>query len=128
MQSVHDGERYVHEPARLSVFIAAAPDAIATVLARQPEVRALLDNSNDSGRTTHRVCGRSCLGGVVMSGRSYIDTGGSAGAGSMTPSICPGRACYQHYQAARASAEELNRLEEPRVRYFVVADLAEKAP
>ncbi|WP_374453864.1 hypothetical protein [Phenylobacterium sp.] len=50
----------------MSVFIAAAPDAIATVLARQPKVRALLDNSrlflfaindSNSGRTTHRYAG-----------------------------------------------------------------------
>lgn len=64
IQSVHDGERFVHEPMRLSVFIAADPDAISQVLARQPQVRALLDNDwiflfalDDGGRTTHRYAG-----------------------------------------------------------------------
>ena len=64
LQSVHDGQGFVHEPVRLSVFIAAAPDAISTVLARQPQVRALLDNRwlflfalDDRGQTTHRYAG-----------------------------------------------------------------------
>lgn len=64
LQSVHDGSRFVHEPLRLNVFIAAAPEAISQVLARQPEVRALLDNQwihlfalADDGRTTHRYAG-----------------------------------------------------------------------
>lgn len=64
LQSVHDGERFVHEPLRLNAFIAAEPEAIARVLARQPQVRALLDNGwvhlftlDDDGRTTHRYAG-----------------------------------------------------------------------
>lgn len=64
LQSIHDGERFVHEPLRLSVFIAAAPEAISRVLARQPRVRALLDNGwllvfsiDDAGRATHRYAG-----------------------------------------------------------------------
>lgn len=43
-QSVHDGERLVHEPLRLAVLIEAPREAIAGVLARYPEVRALFDN------------------------------------------------------------------------------------
>ncbi|MBS0410335.1 MAG: DUF2309 domain-containing protein [Proteobacteria bacterium] len=61
LQSVHDGSAFVHEPVRLNVFIAAEPDAIAQVLARQPQVRALLDNQwlflftlDDGGRVIHR--------------------------------------------------------------------------
>lgn len=64
IQSVHDGERFAHEPVRLSVFIAATPDAMSKVLARQPQVRALLDNGwlflfalDEAGRTTHRYLG-----------------------------------------------------------------------
>ena len=64
MQSVHDGERFVHEPVRLNVFIAATTQAMSQVLARQPGVRALLDNQwihlfalDDAGRTTHRYAG-----------------------------------------------------------------------
>ena len=43
-QSVHDGERFIHEPLRLSVCIAAPREAIADVLARHADVRALFDN------------------------------------------------------------------------------------
>ncbi len=64
LQSVHDGERLVHEPVRLSVFIGASPEAMSKVLATQPQVRALLDNDwvflfalDDTGRTTHRYAG-----------------------------------------------------------------------
>lgn len=64
MQSIHDGERFVHEPVRLNVFIAATPEAMNQVLSRQPGVRALLDNQwlhlfalDDAGRTTHRYTG-----------------------------------------------------------------------
>lgn len=64
IQSLHDGRRFIHEPMRLSVFVAAAPEAISDVLARQPGVRALLDNRwlflfalDDQGRTSHRYAG-----------------------------------------------------------------------
>lgn len=43
-QSVHDGERWVHTPRRLNVFIAAPRDAIDDVLAKHAKVRALVDN------------------------------------------------------------------------------------
>jgi uncharacterized protein len=43
-QAVHDGERPIHEPLRLSVLIEAPPEAIADVLARHDGVRALFDN------------------------------------------------------------------------------------
>jgi len=43
-QSVHDGERLMHEPLRLAVCIAAPREAIDGVLARHPEVAALFDN------------------------------------------------------------------------------------
>jgi len=43
-QSVHDGERLMHEPLRLSVMVEAPRDAIADILARHPGVRALFDN------------------------------------------------------------------------------------
>jgi uncharacterized protein YbcC (UPF0753/DUF2309 family) len=43
-QTVHDGERLAHEPLRLSVLIEAPREAIADVLARHDEVRALFDN------------------------------------------------------------------------------------
>lgn len=43
-QSVHDGERYVHEPLRLSVCIEAPREAMMTILRRHDGVRALFDN------------------------------------------------------------------------------------
>jgi len=44
LQTVHDGEKPVHEPLRLSVMIEAPREAIGDVLDRHPEVRALFDN------------------------------------------------------------------------------------
>jgi uncharacterized protein YbcC (UPF0753/DUF2309 family) len=44
MQSVHDGERWAHEPLRLSVFIEAPRAAIGAVLARHGTVRSLVDH------------------------------------------------------------------------------------
>jgi hypothetical protein len=43
-QSVHDGERCVHEPLRLSVCIEAPRDAMTDILRRHDDVRALFDN------------------------------------------------------------------------------------
>jgi uncharacterized protein YbcC (UPF0753/DUF2309 family) len=43
-QAVHDGEKLVHEPLRLSVMIEAPQEAIGAVLARHPQVAALFDN------------------------------------------------------------------------------------
>lgn len=63
-QSVHDGERFVHEPMRLSVVVEAPIDAINAVLAKHPGVRSLLDNGwlhlrvlDDSGNVSHRYLG-----------------------------------------------------------------------
>ena len=43
-QSVHDGEKLMHEPLRLSVAIEAPIEAMTAILARHDEVRALFDN------------------------------------------------------------------------------------
>ncbi|RSK32314.1 DUF2309 domain-containing protein [Rhodovulum iodosum] len=43
-QAVHDGEKLMHEPLRLSVMIEAPREAITGVLMRHPEVRDLFDN------------------------------------------------------------------------------------
>ncbi|WP_033921150.1 YbcC family protein [Sphingomonas sp. 37zxx] len=63
-QSVHDGERYVHEPLRLSVCIEAPREAMSEILARHPGVRALFDNRwlhlfalDDAGRMAWRYAG-----------------------------------------------------------------------
>ena len=44
MQSLHDGERWVHTPLRLSVFIEAPCAAIDAILAKHEKVRALVEN------------------------------------------------------------------------------------
>jgi len=43
-QSVHDGERLVHEPLRLSVCIEAPREAMTDILRRHDGLRALFDN------------------------------------------------------------------------------------
>jgi uncharacterized protein len=43
-QSVHDGESFVHEPLRLTVAVEAPKEAIADILKRHAQVRALFDN------------------------------------------------------------------------------------
>ena len=44
LQSLHDGDRWVHAPLRLSVFIEAPRSAIDRVLEKHPKVRELVDN------------------------------------------------------------------------------------
>jgi uncharacterized protein YbcC (UPF0753/DUF2309 family) len=44
LQSLHDGERWVHTPVRLAVFIEASRAAIDGVLAKHPKVAELVDN------------------------------------------------------------------------------------
>ncbi len=63
-QSVHDGERFVHEPLRLSVCIEAPREAMTEILMRHDGVRALFDNGwlhlfalNDEGRMAWRYAG-----------------------------------------------------------------------
>jgi uncharacterized protein YbcC (UPF0753/DUF2309 family) len=63
-QSVHDGERYIHEPLRLSVCIEAPPEAITGVLERHDGIRALFDNRwlhlfglDETGRMACRYAG-----------------------------------------------------------------------
>ena len=44
MQSLHDGERFVHTPRRLSVFVEAPREAIDGIVARHETVRRLVEN------------------------------------------------------------------------------------
>ena len=43
-QSVHDGERWMHTPLRLSVFIDAPREIIDTIISRHPTVRRLVEH------------------------------------------------------------------------------------
>jgi len=63
-QSVHDGERYAHEPLRLSVCIEAPREAMTAVLERHGQVRELFDNRwlhlfaiDEAGRMAWRYAG-----------------------------------------------------------------------
>ena len=63
-QSVHDGERFVHEPLRLNVFIEAPDAAIDGVLVEHAAVRDLVLNGwihlfriAEDGRRCHRYLG-----------------------------------------------------------------------
>ncbi len=65
-QSVHDGERYAHEPLRLAVCIEAPQEAMTEVLRKHAGVRALFDNRwmylfglDDAGRMVTRYVGDS---------------------------------------------------------------------
>jgi uncharacterized protein YbcC (UPF0753/DUF2309 family) len=44
LQALHDGERWMHTPLRLSVFLEAPRAAIEAILAKHETVRALVDN------------------------------------------------------------------------------------
>ncbi|MFO1089327.1 MAG: DUF2309 domain-containing protein [Hyphomicrobiales bacterium] len=44
LQSVHDGEKFVHEPLRLTVAIEAPREAMTAILEKHDGVRALFDN------------------------------------------------------------------------------------
>ncbi|CAN5843520.1 hypothetical protein BH11MYX4_BH11MYX4_15110 [soil metagenome] len=63
-QSVHDGERFVHEPMRLNVVIEAPIAALNAIVAKHASVKALLDNGwlhlhalDDGGAVSHRYVG-----------------------------------------------------------------------
>jgi uncharacterized protein len=63
-QSVHDGERLAHAPVRLTVVIEAPIAAIDGVIARRPEVRALVEHGwlhlfalDERGLAAHRYAG-----------------------------------------------------------------------
>ena len=43
-QSIHNGERFIHEPRRLGVYIEADRSKISAVLAAEPTVRQLFDH------------------------------------------------------------------------------------
>ncbi len=61
MQSVHDGQRWMHEPLRLSVFVEAPAEAIDEIIARHAAVRSLVENE---WLFLHRI--DSVTGGVAQ--------------------------------------------------------------
>jgi uncharacterized protein YbcC (UPF0753/DUF2309 family) len=70
-QSVHDGEKYIHEPLRLNVMIEAPLDAMTAIIAKHEGVRQLLDNGwvhlfalDGEGKVAHRYAGGLAWEGV----------------------------------------------------------------
>ncbi len=66
LQSVHDGNRWIHEPLRLHAFIEAPRERIAAILAKHANVRQLVEHGwlllfaiEDDGGSYHR-----CLPGL----------------------------------------------------------------
>ena len=63
LQSVHDGDKWMHEPLRLNVFIEAPRAAIQTIIDRHESVCELLDNAwlhltaIENGGEFARYCG-----------------------------------------------------------------------
>jgi uncharacterized protein YbcC (UPF0753/DUF2309 family) len=64
LQSVHDGEKYQHEPVKLSVIIEAPIEAMNEILQKHCSVKNLFDNHwiylmamDESGRVSHRYRG-----------------------------------------------------------------------
>jgi uncharacterized protein YbcC (UPF0753/DUF2309 family)/NADH:ubiquinone oxidoreductase subunit 5 (subunit L)/multisubunit Na+/H+ antiporter MnhA subunit len=60
-QSVHDGERFVHDPLRLTVCVEAPTSAVDDIFERHEQVRTLFDRGwisliilDDAGRPSHR--------------------------------------------------------------------------
>lgn len=81
-QSVHDGERFVHEPLRLSVCIEAPHAAMAEILRRHAGVRALFDNGwihllalDDEGRMAWRYAGGLQWTAVENDGVQHLQRG-----------------------------------------------------
>ncbi|WPZ32371.1 DUF2309 domain-containing protein [Thalassobaculum sp. OXR-137] len=65
LQSVHDGDRLVHDPMRLSVYLEAPQQAIDRIVARHETVRRLVDNGwiflfsiDPEGRVARRSTGQ----------------------------------------------------------------------
>lgn len=63
-QSVHDGSKLVHDPVRLTVFLAVPEDAVTRILTKHEEVRCLFDKGwltlvrlDDDGRPSARYVG-----------------------------------------------------------------------
>jgi uncharacterized protein YbcC (UPF0753/DUF2309 family) len=88
-QSVHDGERYVHEPLRLSVCIEAPREAMTQILARRDGVRALFDNRwlhlfalDETGRMAWRYTGD--LQWAAMSAAADLATPRQAAVGAVS--------------------------------------------
>jgi uncharacterized protein YbcC (UPF0753/DUF2309 family) len=71
-QSVHDGERFIHEPLRLSVCIEAPCEAMTEILKGHPDVCALFDNRwlhlfalDDAGRMAWRYKGNLAWAPII---------------------------------------------------------------
>jgi len=78
-QSVHDGEKLVHEPLRLTVCIEAPVKAMTDILARHDGVRALFDNRwlhlialDENGQMAQRYTGNLGWEAIDAAGRAAV--------------------------------------------------------
>ena len=62
IQSLHDGQKWMHEPLRLSIYVAAPREPIEAIVARHETVRHLIDNEwlfffrlDDTGGSPERL-------------------------------------------------------------------------
>ena len=79
LQSVHDGEKFTHQPLRLSVFLEAPRAMIDAVIGAQTGVRELCDNGwihvfamEDEGREFWRYEGAAGWENVTECGEAYL--------------------------------------------------------
>ena len=71
LQSLHDGERWVHEPLRLSVFIEAPVDEIDKVIAGMLEVPLVHRLLKSAGWTTSVTRYTACPPALRISSASF---------------------------------------------------------
>jgi uncharacterized protein YbcC (UPF0753/DUF2309 family) len=62
MQSVHDGEKWIHEPLRLHVMIEAPRESMSAILDKHEGVKDLVQNGwvllfaiEDEGKSTYQI-------------------------------------------------------------------------
>jgi len=79
-QSLHDGERLVHEPMRLTALFEAPVEAMNSVISKNEGLRALLDHGwmslyalDAQGVVSKRYCGKGEWAEVVAEGRSGVE-------------------------------------------------------
>jgi uncharacterized protein YbcC (UPF0753/DUF2309 family) len=70
MQSVHDGNNWVHTPLRLSVWVEARKEAISTILQRQEKLRQLVN-----GQWLHLFCIEPGSGDIFRYTSQAVDHG-----------------------------------------------------
>ncbi len=90
-QSLHDGERFVHQPMRLNAFIEAPVAAISAVLEKHDQLRELIDN------------GWIHLFAITNEGKNIERYRGDGGWTAVTPDALPGAAANDGTRVRRSA-------------------------